>query len=94
MCPPSATLAARRSSRRSPFYLFALRGSLPFSEATPQDQLLQTVRDGAPRLAAEAIGTPFGDYIAVLLRRSNGYRFASALEAWNAFGSLGGTLGA
>lgn len=74
--------------------LFALRGSLPFSESTPRDELLKMIRDGVPRQTAEAMGTPFGDYIAVLLRRSNDYRFASALEAWNALRSVGAPAGA
>ncbi len=74
--------------------LFALRGDLPFCETTPREELLRMIRDGVPRQTAEAIGTPFGDFIAVLLRRSNDYRYASALEAWNVLKSIGVRSGA
>lgn len=42
------------------------------------------VRAGIPRQRAEQIGTPLGNYISVLLRRNNEYRFHTAIDAWNA----------
>lgn len=64
--------------------LFALQGVLPFAEDLERSALDAAIRDGVPRKAAESIGTPFGDFIAILLRRHNDQRFASALAAWQA----------
>jgi len=36
-----------------------------------------------PRLKAEALGTPIGDVIAVLLRRTEQYRYTSPAQVWD-----------
>lgn len=41
------------------------------------------IREGTPRLLAEALGTPFSPVIAKLLRRREGYRYQSAREVWD-----------
>jgi len=63
--------------------LYALTGSLPFNESMSKDQISQLIQEGAPRKQAEALKTPLGDYIAVLLRRRNEFRYKTAIEAWN-----------
>ena len=64
--------------------LYAVSGSLPFNETMPRDQIAKLIQDGAPRQRAEALGTPLGDFIAVLLRRRNEFRHKTAIEAWTA----------
>ena len=49
---------------------------------------IDDVKAGIPRQKAEQIGTPLGDFIAVLLRRSNEYRFHSAIDAWHALQNI------
>jgi serine/threonine protein kinase len=64
--------------------LHALRGSLPFHDGMTKDEIAKVVRDGVPRQWAEQVCTPFGNFIAILLRRRREYRFASAAEAYTA----------
>lgn len=49
---------------------------------------IEDVKDGIPRQRAKLIGNPLGDFIAVLLRRSNEYRFTSAIDAWDALKTI------
>ncbi len=35
-----------------------------------------------PRLKAEALGTPIGGIVSVMLRRQEQYRYTSALQVW------------
>ena len=82
------------SSIRSDLYhlglvlLFALNGSLPLNAAMSQEEIDYAVRNAIPRQQAEAIGTAFGEFVAVLLRRRADYRFPSALDAWRSLQSL------
>jgi len=46
------------------------------------DAVVQQIKDGVPRLKAEALGTPIGDIISVMLRRNEQYRYTSALQVW------------
>jgi eukaryotic-like serine/threonine-protein kinase len=64
--------------------LYCHTGSLPLNESLGQDELQRRTKDGIPRIEAEKIGTPLGNFISVLLRRHQDYRFKTALEAWNA----------
>lgn len=72
--------------------LYSLTGTLPFDEKMNDDQRNKMIVDGVPRMEAEKIGTPLGDFIAVLLRRHHEYRFRTALEAWNALRSIGAPI--
>lgn len=78
------------SSVRSDLYhlglvlLFALQGTLPLNATMTQTDIDDAVRNAVPRLQAEQLGTGFGDFVAILLRRHADYRFPSALEAWRA----------
>jgi serine/threonine-protein kinase len=88
--PPELIDPKGYSTERSDLYhlglilLYALTGSLPFDETMPKDQIAKLIQDGVPRRQAEALGTPIGQFIAVLLRRRDEYRYKNALEAWNA----------
>ncbi|MBI4834001.1 MAG: protein kinase [Planctomycetes bacterium] len=64
--------------------LYSLTGDLPLKETMNPEQINKMIIDGAPRIEAEKTGTPLGNFISVLLRRHNEYRFKTALEAWNA----------
>jgi hypothetical protein len=46
------------------------------------DFIVEQIRTGAPRARAEALGTPLGDIISVLLRRHEQYRYASPEQVW------------
>jgi serine/threonine-protein kinase len=63
--------------------LFVLTGHLPFSQGMTRQQIHATITSGVPRRLAEAVGTPLGGYISVLLRRTQQYRFQSAQAALN-----------
>ena len=76
--PPEFDLApAPYSNERTDLHhvglvlLFAARGELPMKEGMSREELREIVLSGAPRLAAEALHTPLGDFIAVLCRRTN-----------------------
>ncbi|MHC4530574.1 MAG: serine/threonine-protein kinase [Planctomycetota bacterium] len=78
------------TSERSDLYhlglilLYAYTGNLPFNETMEHDQIRQIIQEGIPRQKAESIGTALGDFISVLLRRRDQYRYQTALEAWKA----------
>lgn len=63
--------------------LYSLTGKLPFNENMTADQRNRMIIEGIPRIEAEKINTLFGDFISVLLRRHQEYRFKTAIEAWN-----------
>jgi len=48
-------------------------------------EVRQAILSGVARQRAEAIGDPVGQWIAVMLRRREEYRFSSALDAWLAW---------
>lgn len=69
--------------------LYSLTCELPLEGNMEPELRNKMIVDGVPRKAAEKIGTPLGDFIAILLRRHQEYRFKTALEAWNALRSVG-----
>jgi serine/threonine-protein kinase len=44
--------------------------------------MVQQIRDGVPRARADALGTPLGEIISVMLRRHEQYRYASPAQVW------------
>lgn len=46
------------------------------------DAMVEQIHAGVPRARAEALGTPLGEIIAVMLRRHEQYRFASPAQVW------------
>ena len=46
------------------------------------EEIARQIAEGTPRQKAEALGTPFGNVVAKLLRRRDTYRYLSAREVW------------
>ena len=82
-------LATGYTSRQSDLYqvglllYWRLAGEPAIQLDVPYQELVRQVADGAPRLRAEQLGTPFGDLIAKMLRRREAFRYASAREVWS-----------
>jgi serine/threonine-protein kinase len=81
-------LATGYTSRQSDLYqvglllYWMLTGEPAIQMEVPYQDLVRQVAEGAPRLRAEQLGTPFGDLIAKMLRRREAFRYASAREVW------------
>jgi len=81
-------LATGYTSRQSDLYqvglllYWMLAGEPAIQMDVPYQELVRQVADGAPRLRAEQLGTPFGDLIAKMLRRREAFRYGSAREVW------------
>jgi len=82
-------LATGYTSRQSDLYqvglllYWMLAGEPAIQMDVPYQELVRQVADGAPRIRAEQLGTPFGDLIAKMLRRREAFRYASAREVWS-----------
>ena len=46
------------------------------------EEVVRQIREGVPRAKAEALGTPIGSIIGVMLRRQEQYRYTSAAQVW------------
>jgi eukaryotic-like serine/threonine-protein kinase len=57
-------------------------GEYPVDTSLGYDAMLQQIKEGVPRLRAEALGTPIGNVVSVLLRRNEQYRFTSPAQVW------------
>jgi serine/threonine-protein kinase len=57
-------------------------GEYPLDTSQGYDAMLNQIKEGVPRLKAEALGTPIGNIISVLLRRNEQYRFTSPAQVW------------
>ena len=82
-------LAGGYSTKQSDLYQLGLlmyhmhTGEYPIDVEAGYDAVIAQIRDGIPRLKAEALGTPLGDVISVLLRRTEQYRYTSAAQVWD-----------
>ena len=87
-------LATGYTSRQSDLYqvglllYWMLVGEPAIQMDVPYQELVKQVAEGAPRVRAEQIGSPFGDLIARMLRRREAFRYASAREVWADFREL------
>lgn len=63
--------------------LFCHTGKFPYNLNLLQVDIDKAIKNGEPRKMAESIGTPFGQFISMLLRRREQYRFHEAVDAWN-----------
>ena len=76
------------STKQSDLYQLGLliyqmhTGVYPIDTSAGYDSIIQQIRDGVPRAKAEALGTPIGDVVSVMLRRQEQYRYNSALQVW------------
>jgi len=57
-------------------------GEYPLDTSQGYDAMLEQIKEGVPRLKAEALGTPIGHIASVLLRRNEQYRFTSPAQVW------------
>lgn len=57
-------------------------GQYPLDTAQGYDAMLEQIKEGVPRLKAEALGTPIGNIASVLLRRNEQYRYTSPAQVW------------
>lgn len=46
------------------------------------EEIVSQIREGVPRVRAEALGTPLSGIISVMLRRQEQYRYASPIQVW------------
>ncbi len=58
-------------------------GELAIDPDEPLDAVVHQIQQGQPRAMAEALGTPLGDIISVLLRRHDQYRYQSPAQVWD-----------
>jgi len=76
------------STKQSDLYQLGLlmyqmhTGVYPIDTSVGYDGIIQQIREGVPRAKAEALGTPIGDIVSVMLRRQEQYRYTSALQVW------------
>lgn len=76
------------STKQSDLYQLGLlmyqmhTGEYPLDTSLGYEAIVQQIRDGVPRLKAESLGTALGDIIAGMLRRTEHYRYSSALQVW------------
>lgn len=62
---------------------YCLTGNFPYDITLSRVDINKAILTGVPRRSAESLGTSFGDFIAILLRRRDKYRFKTALGAWD-----------
>lgn len=80
--------AAGYSTKQSDLYQLGLlmylmhTGEYPIDTALGYEDVLRQIRDGGPRFKAEALGTPLGNVISIMLRRQEQYRYTSAAQIW------------
>jgi len=60
--------------------LYAITGTPPFDNKKSLEDIKKEVLIGEPRKEAEKIKTSLGDFISILLRRRQEYRFKSAID--------------
>lgn len=57
-------------------------GQYPLDTAQGYEAMVEQIKEGVPRLKAEALGTPIGNIVSVLLRRNEQYRYTSPAQVW------------
>jgi eukaryotic-like serine/threonine-protein kinase len=81
--------AAGYSTKQSDLYQLGLlmylmhTGQYPIDTSSGYDDVLRQIREGVPRIKAEALGTAIGNVISVMLRRQEQYRYTSAAQVWD-----------
>ncbi len=81
-------VAGGYSTKQSDLYQLGLlmyemhTGQYPVDAGLGYDAMLQQIKEGVPRLKAEALGTPIGNIVSVLLRRNEQYRYTSPAQVW------------
>jgi eukaryotic-like serine/threonine-protein kinase len=63
--------------------MFAMHtGEYPIDFSAGYDDIIRQIREGVPRMRAEALGTPIGQIASVMLRRQEQYRYTSPAQVW------------
>ncbi len=81
-------LAGGYSTKQSDLYQLGLlmyemhTGEYPVDMSGGYEAMLLQIKEGGPRLKAEALGTPIGAIVSVLLRRQEQYRYTSPGQVW------------
>ena len=76
------------STKQSDLYQLGLlmyamhTGEYPIDFSVGYGGVVEQIRQGEPRRRAEALGTPLGEIISVMLRRHEQYRYTSPAHAW------------
>ncbi len=77
------------STKQSDLYQLGLlmyamhTGEYPIDFTVSYDDIVRQIREGMPRARAEALGTPIGNVISVMLRRHTQYRYTSPEQVWD-----------
>ena len=76
------------STKQSDLYQLGLlmyamhTGKYPIDFSGSHDDIIRQIREGTPRAKAEALGTPIGSVISIMLRRHTQYRYTSPAQVW------------
>jgi len=76
------------STKQSDLYQLGLlmytmhTGDYAIDTSAGYDDVVRQIREGIPRAKAEALGTPIGHIISIMLRRQEQYRYTSAAQVW------------
>jgi eukaryotic-like serine/threonine-protein kinase len=57
-------------------------GHYPIDASAGYEAIVEQIRAGAPRVRAEALGTPIGQIASVMLRRQEQYRYTNPAQVW------------
>lgn len=57
-------------------------GEYPIDFSAGYDDIIRQIKEGVPRMKAEALGTPIGQIASVMLRRQEQYRYTSPAQVW------------
>jgi serine/threonine-protein kinase len=77
------------SSKQSDLYQLGLllylmhTGQYALDTSLGYEHVVHQIREGVPRAKAEALGTPLGNIISIMLRRQEQYRYTSAAQVWD-----------
>lgn len=81
-------VAGGYSTKQSDLYQLGLlmyemhTGEYPIDTTRGYEAMLKQIQEGVPRAKAEALGTPIGGIVSVLLRRNEQYRYTSPAQVW------------
>ncbi len=81
-------IAGGYSTKQSDLYQLGLlmyhmhTADSPIDTRAGYDSIVAQIRAGVPRARAEALGTPLGEIISVMLRRQEQYRYTTPLQVW------------
>ena len=81
-------VAGGYSTKQSDLYQLGLlmytmhTGEYALDFSVGYDDIIRQIREGVPRMKAEALGSPIGQIASVMLRRQEQYRYTSPAQVW------------